>query len=174
MWLAIKDLYTDVRAQVLYSGSLSKTFDILQGTGQGRILAPFMQKVYISGLLRSLAQHSCARSINSLKLTSPSFVNDISLLALYPTFLRTFKNTCYESGVKWRYEFNNVKSGIVTFGEAKRVHCQSMNELYWVQGNDSVDELYEYNNPGIVLAHSPPMRMTISIRLVKNRAPYSL
>ena len=39
LWLAIKDLYSSVRAQVFYSGSLSKTSDILQGTGQGRILA---------------------------------------------------------------------------------------------------------------------------------------
>ena len=33
MWLAIKDLYTNVKAKVLC--------DISQGTGQGRILAPF-------------------------------------------------------------------------------------------------------------------------------------
>ena len=71
MWLAIKDLYTGVRAQVFHSGSLSKTFDISQGTGQGRILAPFMYKVYINGLLRTLTQYSCALSINSLRLTSP-------------------------------------------------------------------------------------------------------
>ena len=74
MWLAIRDHYTGVRAQVLYSGLLSKTFDISQGTGQGRILAPFMHKVYINGLLRTLTQHSCALSINSLRLTSPSLV----------------------------------------------------------------------------------------------------
>ena len=45
MWLAIKDLYTDVKAQVLYSGELSREFDVSQGTGQGRIFAPFMYKV---------------------------------------------------------------------------------------------------------------------------------
>ena len=45
MWLAIKDLYTGVKAQVLYSGSLSRSFDVSQGTGQGRILARFMYKV---------------------------------------------------------------------------------------------------------------------------------
>ena len=33
MWLAIKDLYTDVKAQVLYSGELSREFDVSQGTG---------------------------------------------------------------------------------------------------------------------------------------------
>ena len=53
MWLAIKDLYTDVKAQVLYSGELSREFDVSQGTGQGRIFAPFMYKVYINSLLQN-------------------------------------------------------------------------------------------------------------------------
>ena len=47
LWLAIKDLYTDVKARVLYSGALSRELEIAQGTGKGRILAPFMYKVYI-------------------------------------------------------------------------------------------------------------------------------
>ena len=42
MWLGIKDLYTEVRGQVLYCSTLSRKFDISQGTGKGRILAPFM------------------------------------------------------------------------------------------------------------------------------------
>ena len=46
LWLAIKDLYTDVKAWVLYSGALSREFEIARGTGQGRISAPFMYKVY--------------------------------------------------------------------------------------------------------------------------------
>ena len=177
MWLAIKDLYTGVRAQVPYSGSLSKTFDISQGTGQGRILAPFMYKVYINGLLRTLTLHSCALSINNLRLPSPSFADDISLLALYLTFLRTFMNICYEYSVKWRYEFNHAKSGVVTFGEAKRVHCQFMNERDWVLGNDSVDELYEYKSLGVVKNYIGSFSSNadeISIRLVKSRASYSL
>ena len=33
MWLVIKDLYTGVTTHVLYSGSLSREFDVLQGTG---------------------------------------------------------------------------------------------------------------------------------------------
>ena len=33
MWLAIKGLYTEVRGQVLYSSTLSRKFDISQGTG---------------------------------------------------------------------------------------------------------------------------------------------
>ena len=56
MWLAIKDLHTWVKAQILYSGSLSRSFDVSQGTRQGRILAPFMDKVYINSLLHVLSE----------------------------------------------------------------------------------------------------------------------
>ena len=73
IWLAIKDLYTDVKARVLFSGTLSRIFDISQGTGQGRILAPFMYKIYINSLLEELSSHSYAVFINSIKLTSPNF-----------------------------------------------------------------------------------------------------
>ena len=49
IWLVIKDLYAGARARVLYSGSLTREFDVLQGTKQGRILALFMYKIYING-----------------------------------------------------------------------------------------------------------------------------
>ena len=62
MWLDIKDLYTEVKGQVLYSSALSRKFDISQGTGQGRILAPFMYKVYINSLLNELTSHCHAIS----------------------------------------------------------------------------------------------------------------
>ena len=60
MWLAIRDIYTNVKAQVFYEGSLSRKIDVLQGTGQGRILAPFMYKVYVIGLLTILSNHCIA------------------------------------------------------------------------------------------------------------------
>ena len=44
------------------------------------------------------------------------------------------------------YEFRNDKSSIVTFGETKRIHCQSFEQRNWVLGNETVDERYEYKN----------------------------
>ena len=38
----------------------SSEIDILKGTGQGRILAPFINKVYISSLLKVLTDHCYA------------------------------------------------------------------------------------------------------------------
>ena len=42
-----------------------------------------------------------------------------------------------------------MKSGIVTFGESKRVHSEAMKERTWVLGGESVAELYEYKNLGV-------------------------
>ena len=68
---------------------------------------------------------------------------------------------------KWRYQFHNDKSGVVAFGETKRIHCQSFKQCNWVIGNETVDERYEYKNHGVVkitLAHSLP---TSKITLTK-------
>ena len=150
MWLAIKDLYTDVQAQVLCDGTLSRLFEIGQGTGQGRILAPFMYKVYINGLLRTLSDHCLAISINTLSLPSPSFADDVTLLALFPSFLKALMSICYDYSVTWRYEFNHSKSEIVTFGETKPIHAQSLKKREWFLGNTLVDELSEYKNLGVL------------------------
>ena len=76
MWLAIKDLYTNVKAQVLYE-SLSRKINLTQGTGRGRTLAPFMYKVYVNGLPNVLSNHCFAIVINGLRIPSPSFADDI-------------------------------------------------------------------------------------------------
>ena len=140
MWVAIKDLYTDVKARVLYSGSLPRSFDVSQGTGQGRILAPFMYEVHINSLLHILSDHCYLICINSSKLASPSFADDVYLIALHPSLLTTFMNICQEYGLTWRYEFNHFKSGIVTFGETKAIHHVSMKEREWRLGDDILQE----------------------------------
>ena len=85
--------------------------------------------------------------------TSPSFAEHISLLSVYPNFLSTLLNFCYAYSIKWRYVFNHVHSGIVTFGQSKRVHSEAMKERTCVLGGESVAELYEYKNLGIVKSY---------------------
>ena len=148
-WLILKDLYTDIHGKVLYGGNYSRTFKLLQGSGQGRILAPFMYKVYINGLLKELSNHCLAISINQLKLNPPTFADDITLLALHPSFLQALMKICYNYSLLWRYDFNNSKSGVVVYGEAKSVHFNEMKERSWLLGDNTVNELYEYQNLGV-------------------------
>ena len=148
MRLAIKDLDTGIKAQVLCSGSLFRQFSVSQGTGQGRILALFKYKTYINALLIALSDHAYALNINKLSLSSQSFADDFSLLAIQPPFLRVLVQMCFCYSLNWRYEFNNSKSG-VTFGENMVVHCDSMKRREWILGGEIVDEFYEYKNLGV-------------------------
>ena len=96
MWLVIRNLYTGVKAQVLYSGSLSRKFDILQGTGQGRIPAPFMYKVYINGLLNELTQHLCALSLYSISIICLSGVaKSLGVISTFEKLLILYGLTAY-------------------------------------------------------------------------------
>ena len=146
LWLAIKDLSTDVKAWVLYSGTLSRELEIAQGTRQGRILAPFMYKVYINSLLKELSDYCFTISINTLRMPASSFADDIYLIALHQYLLKILMNKCHNYSKTWRYEFDHSKSGVVTFGETKPIHCKSMKEREWAVGDDTVEELYEYKN----------------------------
>ena len=95
MWLALRELYTNVKVQVFYEGS--RKINLSQGTGQGRILASFMYKVYVNGLLNVLSNHCYVIFINGLRIPSPSFAD--SLLTLHRSFLKTFMNICNRYGI---------------------------------------------------------------------------
>ena len=139
-------------------------------TEQGRILAPFMYKIYKNSLLEELSSHSYAVFINSIELTSPTFADDISLLALQPSFLQTFKKICFQYSLKWRYGFNNSKSGVVTFGETKSTHFKSMQDRKWFLGESSVDELYEYKTLGVTKNYVSSFSSDVEENITRKKA----
>ena len=59
-------------------------------------------------------------------------------------------NICHQYSVTWRYEFNHLKSGVVTFGEAKSVHSRLLTERKWLLSETTVNELCEYKNLGVL------------------------
>ena len=68
MWFALRSLYTAMKAHVLCFGSLSRKFEILQGTGQGRLPPPFMYKVNLKTSMSGL-----------LKIKLSAYANDTTL-----------------------------------------------------------------------------------------------
>ena len=141
----------------------------MQGTGHGRILAPFMYKVYINGLLNVVTNHCYSVPVNRLSLPFPSFADDVTLLALYPTFLNTFIEMCCEYSIKWRYEFNHIKSGVVTFAECKPTHYENVNEREWLLSDESADELYEYKNLDVVKSYTGSFSSSVQNNIDKTR-----
>ena len=66
------------------------------------------------------------------------------------TFLKVFMNIFHQYSVTSRYEFSHLKSGVVTFGEAKSVHSRLLTEHEWLLGETTVNELCEYKNLGVL------------------------
>ena len=174
MWKVMKTLYTNVKAQVLYARSWSRKISVSQGTGQGRILAPFMYKVYVNRLFCVLTSHCYAIFINGLRIPSPSFADDITLLALHPSFPKTFMSICYKYDIKWRYEFNHSKSGVVTSGESKPQHFESMKNRVWLLGDTIVDELYEYKNLGVLKNYVGSFSSYVEDNIGKTRSVFTI
>ena len=91
----------------------------------------------------------------------------MTFLSIHPTFLSSLMNLCHAYSIKWRYEFNHVKSGIVTFGESKRVHSEAMKERTWFLGGEFVAELYEYKNLGVVKNYIGSFSTNVDDNIVK-------
>ena len=70
--------------------------------------------------------------------------------------------------LEWRYEFNNSKSGVVTFGETKAVHYQSMKTRGWILGGDNVDE-QKYKNLGVLKNCISSFSLNVEDNIEKNR-----
>ena len=76
---------------------------------------------------------------------------------------------CYKYGIRWRYEFNHSKSGIVTFGESKPQHFESMKNRVWLLGDIIVDELYEYKNLGVLKNYAGSFSSNVEDNIDKTR-----
>ena len=76
---------------------------------------------------------------------------------------------CHRYSIKWRHEFNHTKCGVVTFGESKALHVQSMNEREWKMGNDIVDEVYEYKNLGVLKNYVGSFSSNVTENIEKTR-----
>ena len=76
---------------------------------------------------------------------------------------------CYEYSIKWRYEFNQIMSCVVTFGECKPAHYENMNEREWLLGDEYVNELYEYKNLGTVKHYTGSFSSCVQDNIDKTR-----
>ena len=92
----------------------------------------------------------------------------------YQFLLKILINKCHNCSKTWRYEFNHSESGVVTFGETKPIHCKSLKEREWALGDDTVKELYEYKNHGVLKNCCGSFASNISHNIDKTRKKASM
>ena len=74
----------------------------------------------------------------------------MTLLTLFPTFLRLLMDKTFRYSEKWCFDYNETKSGVVTFGEHGPHHFREKNNRSWKLGDEVVEGSNEYKNLGIV------------------------
>ena len=72
---------------------------------------------------------------------------------------------CYNYSLLWQYDFNDSKSRVVVYGEAKSVHFNEMTERSWLLGDNTVDELYDYQNLGVFKNYCSSFSTNVERRL---------
>ena len=159
MFAMIKALYTDAESFVYFNGVSTQAFPLYQGSGQGRILAPFMSKVYINRLIETVSNSKYSLVIDNLKIGSPTFADDMTLLSLFPSFLRHLMHELTQYSKIWRYDHNQSKIGDVVFGELRVQHYREEQVRHRELDGNVVAELDEYKNLGAVRNYASSSRL---------------
>ena len=167
MWLIIRDLYQDLQAHLKRNGQLGSKFHISQGSGQGRILALFMYKVYINSLMRKICDLKVRICLTNRFCSSPAFADDMMLLGLHASALSSLIRCAYDYCCKWRYEYYNEKSGIVVFGETPAMIGRMINTRMFAIGSSPIEELKEYFIQGIYKNYCGSFATNIDEKITK-------
>ena len=169
--LVIRELYKDVRGQVLFSGHVSDSFDISQGSGQGRILAPFSYKVFINQLLRGISQLKLGASLFNYELSCPSFADEMTLVFCFPSSLNVLMQLACQYSCNWRYQFSYTKTSVVNFGESPAKHSKSKQTRNWSTslGPDHIDEEDEYVNLEVYKNYCGSFSKNVDENIAKTR-----
>ena len=99
-----------------------------------------MYKVYINQLIKEISECKFSLTINDLQLGCPTFADDMTLLAVFLSFLKNLMEKAFLHSKLWRYEYNEIKSGVVTFGETGPQHFVQKHKRSWNFGEKVVEE----------------------------------
>ncbi|VDI79669.1 Hypothetical predicted protein [Mytilus galloprovincialis] len=157
----IADCYSDITSAVYVNEHVSVPFKVQQGVRQGGVLSTFLYLVYINDLLNELELVGTA-NISNIHTSNPSFADDVVCIGTSPQRLQILLNCAYDYSLRWRFEFNPLKSVILCY----------KNELEHVfnLGDNDVNILTETRHLGILrtVDLSPSSDIQLSCRKGRN------
>ncbi len=118
---------------ICVNGLYSREYNILQGTGQGGIISPWLFLVYINDLISELENSKWGIFLYNIYYGSPTFVDDITLLCRLKTALDHLLDILNIFSRSWRVIFNIKKTVTMVFGE--KVRKIPKPERNWVLGS---------------------------------------
>ena len=158
----INDSFQNVTSKVFLNGNASEPFEILQGTRQGSICAPFYYTVFVNGLLYELQNSNYGLKIADLELCAPTQADDIVLLALSRRSLQALLTICSTYANRWRYTYNAGKCATMVMDRKRSRRIEPKKLSY---GTTTINEETRYKHLGVI--QSPSGRYPFSADAAK-------
>ena len=108
-------------------------------------------------------------TINDVHLGCPTFADDMTLLASFPSFLKNLVEKALLHSKIWRYEYNETKSSVVTFGETGPQLFIQEHKRSWALGEKVVEEEDQYKNLGVVKNYAGSFQFDVYEVIEKTR-----
>ena len=90
-------------------------------------------------------------------------------VAAYPSFLKNLIEKAFLHSKPWRYEYNETKNGVVTFGETATWHFVQKDKRSWTLVEKVVEEEDQYKNLGVIKSYAGSFQFDIDEAIEKTR-----
>ena len=117
LWRIICNMYENFECCIQIGGKNSSWFTVKQGVHQGAPLSMILFLIYMNPLIKELKETELCASIGDIQIGSPTFADDMMIVALSNRALQSLVQKADEFSRKWRYEYNVRKSGIMSYGK---------------------------------------------------------
>lgn len=104
----------------------------------------------------------------NMNVCAPTVADDMILVSLSRKGLEKMMSICHNYSVKWRFEYNANKCGVIVFNETGNRNT----ERRWKLGPQTVNEVVEYTHLGINCNSFLSTKKSIQDACIKLRGTY--
>ncbi len=120
LWHILRSYYKGFQCCVRVGGVHSDWFPILQGVLQGGVLSMYLYQIVINRMLIHLKESGAGCCIGDINCTTPSWADDITLVALRQKSMQTLLDIANDYRCKRRYKLGILNWGLSYTSSKKR------------------------------------------------------
>jgi exonuclease III len=156
MYRSICSLYQCCESTIRLGGQLEYTdfFSIETGVRQGCILSPLLYSIFINDLVKELRKLNAGIGIGDKQLCVLLYADDIVLMAEDMQRLQRLMKGVHDYSVKWRFEVNPSKCGLMRFNLMSDGTRLPDHEHRMTIGAQVIQWVSEYKYLGVEMQHA--------------------
>ena len=166
LWHTLFNWYSSSTSSVLWYDRVSRPFLVRQGVRQGAVLSPLLYAVFTSELLFLLEASDLGVRIGTVYAGSPTFADDMALIASSQEDLQGMLSVVDKYANKWGYKINPSKSAVLIFSRKK------LPSYEWSISNSSIPTLSSARHLGLLLSTSSSTVNRTTRSITSSRSAY--